>query len=235
MSDYQYVGSELALFSKAENWKQYFSTKLAPYIEGDVLEVGAGIGGTTPYLINSKVRQWTAMEPDAGLAAQLRASLSTIQRPSEVHVGTTHDLKEECRFDTILYIDVLEHIAADQSEVRHASERLKPGGRLIILSPAHPVLYSAFDKAVGHERRYTRSTLSKLTPVGAKLERLFSLDALGTVLSLGNRLLLRQSVPTPSQIAFWDRRVVPISRWVDPIVGFRLGRSIIAVWRKSDA
>lgn len=232
MSDFQYVGGELALFAKATRWKTYFCEKLTPYISGKVLEVGAGIGGTTTYLINSQVRTWTAMEPDAGLAEELQRSLARIQHKSEVVVGTLSDLEADDRFDTILYIDVLEHIADDQSEVARATDRLNAGGRLIVLSPAHPWLFSEFDQAVGHERRYTRRSLSRLTPPGIVLERLFSLDALGTGLSLGNRLLLRQSVPKPSQIAFWDEHVVPLSRWLDPMIGHRFGRSLIAIWRK---
>jgi hypothetical protein len=61
----------------------------------------------------------------------------------------------------------------------------------------------------------------------------FYADAVGMALSLANRMLLRQSMPTRAQILTWDRFVVPLSRVVDPLVGRAFGRSVIAVYRAS--
>ena len=60
------------------------------------------------------------------------------------------------------------------------------------------------------------------------------LDAAGLVLSLGNRVLLRSSTPTVRQIHIWDRRFVTVSRYIDPLLGYRLGKSVLAIWRKRD-
>ena len=68
-----YVGSELELFSEARNWKAYFSRVLAPYVRGQVLEVGGGIGSNTPYLATPAVRGWTSVEPDRSLARRLQS------------------------------------------------------------------------------------------------------------------------------------------------------------------
>jgi hypothetical protein len=57
------------------------------------------------------------------------------------------------------------------------------------------------------------------------------LDFAGTILSLANRLLLRQSYPTMTQLLFWDRWIVPLSRVLDPLTGFRFGKTITGVWR----
>ena len=233
MSDYRYVGGELTLFAKAARWKQYMADRLDAFIAGDVLEVGAGIGGTSHFLVNPRVTSWTALEPDAALVEQLRSGLANLPVRHEVRLGTVDDLPSDRRFDAILYIDVLEHIAEDAREVAAAAARLKVGGRLVVLSPAHPWLFSEFDRAVGHERRYTRRRLRAISPPGTHLETLFSLDAAGALLSLGNRLMLRRSVPTEPQIRFWDRRVVPISRCFDPLIGRRFGRSLVAVWRRT--
>ncbi len=113
-----------------------------------------------------------------------------------------------------------------------AGERIVPGGRLIVLSPAHPWLYSAFDAAVGHVRRYTRASLEAAAPAGWTCERLDHLDAAGLLASASNRLLLRRSLPTPSQLAFWDGVLVRVSRRIDARLGYRLGKSVLAVWRK---
>ena len=73
--DYTYQGKELDVFAAATHWKNYFRGILAPYLKGDVLEVGAGIGGTTVVLHDGSVASWTCLEPDAGLAHQLEKRL----------------------------------------------------------------------------------------------------------------------------------------------------------------
>jgi SAM-dependent methyltransferase len=229
------VGGELELFEKAVHWKAYFRARLHPYLIGKVLEVGAGLGGTTRLLCDGRQEEWTALEPDAELVVQFRQRLQRhpLPLPIEVLAGTTAELTEQNRrFDAIVYIDVLEHIEADRSELERAATLLEAGGRLVVLAPAHQWLFTPFDEAIGHFRRYTARSLQALTPAALRLERLFYLDAVGLLASLGNRLLLRQHMPSPRQIAFWDRFLVPLSRWVDPLLGYRLGKTVVGVWRK---
>lgn len=240
MSTQTYVGSELELFADAVNWKQYWLSKVTGFLGKRVLEVGAGLGGTTELAIahtSDDLEQWLCLEPDPALATQIDQLIAQQRLPAacQTHVGTIEGLAESPDFDTILYIDVLEHIEHDADEVRRAVKRLVPGGHLIALSPALQTLYSPFDKAIGHFRRYTRSSLAAIAPDELAIRRLQYLDCLGASLSLGNRLVLSSSQPTTRQIRFWDRFVVPISRWLDPIQGHVLaGRSVLAVWQKGD-
>jgi hypothetical protein len=113
----------------------------------------------------------------------------------EVQVGTLHDVAEAFWFDTIIYIDVLEHIENDRAELVRAAGFLRAGGHLVVLAPAHQWLFSPFDAAIGHYRRYTRRTLAQLAPPELTLIRLDHLDAVGVLLSLGNRSGLRQRMP----------------------------------------
>jgi hypothetical protein len=135
-------------------------------------------------------------------------------------------------FDTIIYIDVLEHIKEDRSELTEAARRLRLGGHVLVLAPAHQWLYTRFDNAVGHYRRYCKKTLAALTPDDLELVRLIYLDSAGLLASLGNRLMLHSAVPTPRQIAVWDKGLVPLSRLVDPLLFYSMGKSVLAVWRK---
>ncbi len=234
MSQYTYEGDELPTFAEAVRWKRYFRDKLRLWLTGDVLEVGAGQGGTTQLLYDGSQLSWTCLEPDASLAEQISAETTwpASAGPPQVVVGTLAEIDPSLQqFDTIIYIDVLEHIEHDAEELEQAAKLLKPGGTLIVLSPAWPFLFSDFDRAVGHFRRYTRWSLTAVTPASVNLERLFFLDSLGTVLSLANRLLLRRSQPNRSQVQFWDRFVIPLSRCLDTCLGYCFGRSIIAVWR----
>lgn len=144
----------------------------------------------------------------------------------------TADLPPVAAFDSVLYGDVLEHIADDASELRRATALLRRGGHLVVLAPAHQWLFSAFDRAIGHCRRYDRASLAAIAPAGMEVVSSKYLDSLGTALSFANRLVLRHSMPTRRSLAFWDDIVVPLSRRVDPLLGYRFGKSILEVRRK---
>lgn len=234
MDEFHYVGSELDLFAAVKNWKSYWSSRVRPYISGDVLEVGAGIGSNTTLLSPGTSGRWVCLEPDANLSANLRENLKDLggQRDFESLCGTLSSLDDNAKFDTIIYIDVLEHIEDDAAELAMASERLRPGGCVIVLSPAHQWLYTPFDKAIGHFRRYNRASLRKASPPAMQPETIFYLDACGIAASSMNQLFLRQSMPTADQLKVWDHWIIPASRVVDPILRYSVGKSIVGVWRK---
>jgi SAM-dependent methyltransferase len=236
MTEFKYVGSELDLFAAVWNWKAYWSRQIQPFLTGDVLEVGAGIGSNTRFLERGETRRWICLEPDPALVAELAKNLAgTGQvRSHEVVCGTLESLAGQ-QFDTIIYIDVLEHIDDDSGELNRAASHLRPDGRLIVLSPAHQNLFSPFDAAIGHFRRYDRQMLERISPGSLQLERMRYLDCAGLILSAANKLLLRQSMPTKAQLRFWDLWIVPISRVLDKLLLYSVGKTIIAIWRKREA
>ncbi len=234
MSDFTYIGSELELFANATVWKSYLRERLSPYLGAEVLEVGAGLGGTARLLCRGDRRRWVCLEPDPALARQVEQAIHEGVLPPycSTVVGTLDQVKSAQPFDTIVYIDVLEHIEDDRGEFACAAELLEPGGYIIVLSPAHNWLYSPFDKVIGHYRRYSRAGLRALTPAALKLVRMDYLDSVGLLASLANRILLRQSKPIRAQIAVWDKGMVPLSRLLDPILGYNVGRSVLGIWRR---
>jgi SAM-dependent methyltransferase len=229
---YSYQGSELDLFERAVNWKRYYARRLQPYIKGDVLEVGAGIGATSRFLCRGQLRSWTCLEPDPALAARLRAALEIepLPVPSTVRLGTLGDLPPDRPFDTILYIDVLEHIEDDREELRRSARLLGPGGRIIVLAPAHGWLFSPFDRAIGHHRRYSAAMLARISPPPLRLATAFYMDSVGMLASLANRLLLREEYPTRAQIRFWDSTLICLSRVLDPCGRHRIGKTVIGIF-----
>lgn len=231
-----YQGAELTLFAHAVNWKRYFSRQIRPYLGDSVIEVGAGLGGTTG-LLHCGQSAWVCLEPDPAMAAVISTAIAEHRLPPgcRVETGIVDDLLAHGhagRYDSVVYIDVLEHIEGDRAELAAAWRLLKPGGHLMVLSPAFSWLYTPFDKAVGHFRRYHKSDLKKIAPPGAQPVFIRYLDSVGLLASLANRLLLRSGMPTQSQVLTWDRLMVPFSRMVDPLVGYAFGRSILAVWQK---
>ena len=231
---FAYVGSELELFAGATVWKSYLRDRVAPYLGDDVLEVGAGLGGTTRVLCRGSERRWVCLEPDPALAARLVAAIRSGSLPAccEARVGTTADLDDGETFDTAIYVDVLEHVEDDRAEVARAAARLRPGGHLVALSPAHQWLFTPFDRAIGHYRRYSRRAFGALAGDDLRAIRLDYLDSVGLFASLANKLILKSATPTASQIRFWDRVLVRASKVVDPILGRSAGKSVLAVWRK---
>lgn len=228
-----YVGTELELFQHAKHWKRYWTSTVKFAVCGHVLDVGCGLGVNARYVCNDRITGYTFLEPDARLLARVQQyapPTSTIAQHT-IH-GTTKDLKGE-QFDTLLYIDVLEHLEDAVGELQRARDLLRVGGHLIIVVPAFMFLYSPFDKAVGHYRRYDRRMLREQLPTAFHPVRMHYLDSAGLLLSLGNKLLLRHSTPTAGQIAFWDTCIVPLSRITDTLTLHTFGRSLVAVLRKS--
>src|SRR3984957_16771270 len=232
-----YVGGELELFGEARRWKGYLARQIAPFLGERVLEVGAGIGGATTALFEAAegpCRAWLCLEPDLDLAAELRRRVNdgTLASLCTVRSGTVAALAEGELFDAILYIDVLEHIEDDAGELRRVAAHLTPRGRLVVMSPAHPWLYSPFDASVGHHRRYTRASLLAVAPRGLAPICVRYLDAFGLLASLANRVALREAMPTARQLAFWDRFLVGPSSHVDRFLWYSVGKSILGVWRR---
>ncbi len=230
MHDYAYPGSELAIFAKAMRWKSYFRETILPYLGPLILEVGAGIGANTKVFAQDKFERWVCLEPDLRLYEQLSASLPSTSRHEAVP-GTLAALDPARKFHTILYLDVLEHIQDDRAELRLAAGHLQSGGALVVLAPAHGWLYTPFDRAIGHYRRYSKVTLAPIAPPWLRLEKLWYLDSVGLLALLGNRLLLKRSLPTEAQILFWDRWLVRCSHRLDPLLAHSVGKSVLGIWR----
>jgi SAM-dependent methyltransferase len=229
-----YQSPDLELFAEANNWKRYWSNSIGAYIKGRVVEVGAGLGVSTEYMVKPEYPEWICLEPDPSFAAHLarRIERGELPRCCSVKCGILTDLTSNAMADTILYIDVLEHVEDDEGEMRAAASHLKRGGHVVVLSPAFNFLYSQFDRAVGHYRRYHKADIKRLTPPDLTLETVFCLDSIGFFASLANRLLLKSSMPTSAQVALWDRVMVPLSRYTDRFFGTMFGKTIVAVWRK---
>lgn len=236
MDDFNYIGKELEVFQHAKNWKLYWRRRITPYMGDSILDVGAGLGATIDVFQDANFKKWVALEPDKDMVEGLRQRQSNGTLPAwcEVFQSTIAELHPTQLFDSILYIDVLEHIEHDKLELQTASQHLNVNGYLIVLSPAFQYLYTPFDEAIGHYRRYNKQTLAATTPSNCKLISSFYLDSVGVLASLGNRLFLRSSEPNIKQIKLWDTFMVPISRYIaDPVVLNSFGRSIVNVWQRS--
>lgn len=229
-----YQGNELELFEDAKNWKEYFKSFFAHFLLGDVLEIGSGVCGTTKVLCTGKEKSWTCLEPDPAFAEKSSSLITDGKLPHNCRIlsGTLEDIPESITYDAILIIDVLEHVAQDELLIHSAIKHLRPKGKLVVLVPAHQWLFSPFDKAIGHFRRYHKKMIKKIIPHTITQIELLYLDSMGLFASLANKWLLKQSYPDKKQIRIWDTRILRISKLVDPLLGYRVGKSLLGIWEK---
>jgi len=229
-----YCGTELQTFAHANNWKEYVMRHIQPYIKGDVLEVGAGLGAFSRLFTALPLSTLTLLEPDSGMAKTLRETYNKEENGSSTVIsGTMEDIPIASEFDTILYLDVLEHIEDDYGEIGRAFQHLRDGGHLIILAPAFQFFFSDFDKSIGHFRRYSHQTLEPLVCRRGYILLIRYLDSWGSLLSFVNKVFIRSSNPTHSQVRFWDKAIVPLSSFFDKIIRWKFGRSILMVAKKA--
>ena len=228
----KYIGNELEIFEHARNWKAYYGSFIKPMLGKQVAEIGAGLGGTTTALCDGSQENWLCVEPDKELTNEIERKIKEGVLPPICKSFTGYSSAVEKQFDSILYIDVIEHIEDDKAELLHAGNLLKMGGYLFIIVPAHQSLYSPFDKLIGHFRRYSRERLKAAVPASMHIEKSYYLDSAGYFASLVNKLFLKQSMPTLQQVRFWDRVIVPVSRITDRLLGYNFGKSVLLIARK---
>ena len=226
----KYPGAELDNFDKATIWRKYIFFQIKKFIKGNVLEVGAGIGSFTNNYKNLP-NKITLSEID-------QENLSLIKKKfKDTNINFTGDLTKNIKsnYDTIMYLNVLEHIEDDTKEINEAFQKLNPGGFLVILVPAHNNLYSEFDKAIGHFRRYEIKYFRNLKVNNSKLIKLNFLDSAGYFLYYINKIFFKKEVyPSKLKIYIWDKFFTPITFILDKILFYKFGKNILYVIQKSD-
>ena len=173
-----YPGKELEIFDKAVLWRKYIYFLVKKYIKNRLLEVGAGIGSFTKNYKNS-LKNITLTELDKKNIKRLKKRF----KGSKIKIKAQLTSKLSGKFNSILYMNVLEHIKNDKKEINISLNKLNKKGYLIILVPAHNELYTKFDKEIGHFRRYKVNFFKKLKLKNAKIVKLQYLDCLGYFLS----------------------------------------------------
>jgi len=220
----------------ATNYRHALLREFEPYLTGDVIEVGAGIGQFTELLLQSKkVTRVTAIEPDASFCQQLQQRLAP-NRPSSCIVlnGTVSAVAPGTSCDAIVSVNVLEHIEDDAGELSGYARLLKERrGALCLFVPARPEIYAPIDKDFGHFRRYTKAGLrQKLQQAGLKIERLHYFNFIGYFGWWFNFCFLRQRSFSESSVRLFDRIIFPIGHAVESRL-FRppFGQSLLTVAR----
>lgn len=232
------TGSEvLNVISKANRFNRWMYQTIKPYVKGSTLEIGSGIGNISSFFLNDNI-SITLSDTDQKYIDILRNrfyrhnslnSILAVDLEHSAFESTYPELKE--KFDTVFLLNVLEHIKNDHLAINNIHYLLKPGGCIVILTPAYSFLFSALDRALGHYRRYTTSSLNSLL-IESELISLksFYFNFLGIIAWLYGKLLRLKTIPA-NEMSFFNK-LVPIARFIDKILFRKAGLSVIIVGQK---
>jgi 2-polyprenyl-3-methyl-5-hydroxy-6-metoxy-1,4-benzoquinol methylase len=230
---------ELGELSGARRFTDWIVSALRPSFGPSVLEVGAGLGSVTGAIATiDPDRTVVAIEPAGNVYSTLAERCADLPNVTTLQT-TSRDLVEQPAsaafgrgsFDTVLYVNVLEHIEQDVDELRTAFELLRPGGAVGVFVPAMPSLYGSLDYKSGHYRRYTSNQLrAALEQAGFVDCSVRYFDPLGVVpYWLMYRLLDVQTLGSVSSTGY-DRVVVPVSRALERVLARPpFGKNLVAV------
>jgi SAM-dependent methyltransferase len=223
---------DLETLAEATRLSDWMFDQFADLIEGDVVEIGAGIGTFSERILQRPVRKLVLVERDPTcldalerrFGAEPRFAIARESVPDAPSVATAS-------FDFALCQNVLEHIHDDAAALRLIRAALRPGGRAGLLVPANPRLYGPLDRAYGHERRYTRSELSSLlTDAGLVVERLADFNFLGIAGWWLKNRFGRPRIGVGTIRAY--EALLPGWRAIEERRRLRFGLSLVAVARK---
>ena len=224
-----YPGKELEIFDKAILWRKYIYFLVKKYIKNDLLEVGAGIGSFTKNYKNN-LKNITLTELDKQNIKRLKKRF----KGSKIKIKAKLTSKLNGKFNSILYMNVLEHIKNDKKEINISLNKLNKKGYLIILVPAHNELYTKFDKEIGHFRRYKVNFFKKLKFKNARIVKLQYLDCLGYFLYYLNKIFYKNEIyPSKAKIFIWDKFFTPLTFFFDRFLNYRFGKNVLCIIEKN--
>ncbi|MGE5801062.1 MAG: class I SAM-dependent methyltransferase [Gemmatimonadota bacterium] len=202
--------------------------RVRPWVGDRVLEVGSGIGNLSQFLVDRS--NVVLSDTSAEYLERLRARFRHLPNVEvmRLYLPTPEGPIADRRFDTIVCLNVLEHVADDVGSLAAMRRLLDTGGRLVLLVPALRALYGSLDRALGHVRRYTRGDLRvKLERNGFTLRRLEYFNMAGIPgWWVSGKLLHREIIPA-GPLRLFDA-LVPVFR-LERLLPWRIGQSLIAI------
>lgn len=220
----------------AERFTDWMFEQVRPWLGGSILEIGSGKGTYGRKAQRDfPLSRVLVSDIDPGYVEGLRRAFagSNVQ-------ALRVDMEEPADFrqvvppvDSAFALNVLEHTRDDGRALRNVYEVLRPGGYFIVLVPAHPFLYGAIDRSIGHTRRYTKKAfLAAVGTTAFKVRRMFYFNALSLAgWFVAGRVLKRTSVSAGPVNVYV--RLIPFMRFVEKrILRQRVGMSLITVLQK---
>ena len=222
-----YLNHVLEYFDLAENYRKYQLDLIRKHVSSEILEVGPGRGEIIENFM-SENNNITLIDTDKEMCEILNKRFQN----SKIKILNSSINTLENNFDTILYMDVIEHIEDDIKELNYAISKLKKDGKLVIIVPAFSLLFSDFDKSVGHFRRYRKKNFLDYQNDKAELIEMKYFDSIGfIILFLSKIFKFKGNKKAVLGIKVWNL-LIPLSAFIDKIFFHSLGKSLLCVYKK---
>jgi SAM-dependent methyltransferase len=234
---------DLEALARLDNYYGWILDEIRPYLGNRLAEIGAGIGTFTKLLASAHLARNPAtrlevFEPAGHLCRRLRSDLeqthASLVQAGRLLVTEGYFEPSSRQYDTIIMINVLEHIQDDQESVCTAYQALSPGGTFVVYSPALQWLFSSHDEAVGHYRRYDMRALEQiLVKTGFTVVAAKYMDCMGVLPWYLLNVIGGSTSINPRLAHIYDRWFVPITRWIERLWRPWIGKNVLIVARKN--
>jgi len=226
----------LKILRKADNFSNWMFSQIKPFLKGTILELGSGIGTYSKLVIdnfpNNKI---ILSDIDKKYVNYLKGKFAQSNvSVFKLDITNENDFRNlNCTVDSIFVLNVLEHVEDDVQVLKNCYSILNPGGKLIILVPAHKFLFNCIDKTVGHYRRYTKKEMiSKVSKTKFKIKRLFYFNFLSIFGWYWNGSILKKEILNESALGLFNKLVPILSFFEKHILRKKLGMSLVVVLEK---
>lgn len=237
---FAYSGRELEAMVEAANYRRWILDIFKPYLGDHLVEVGAGLGTFSELILSRhECRTLSLVEPSRSMYERLDGLAQRMNSRTHVEafhgdfVSTAPLIKSRQTPDSVLYVNVLEHLKDDEGELSSVNKNLADNGRVLIFVPALSWLYGSFDEQVGHFRRYTRTELEeKLRRAGFRILKSAYFDLPGIFPWWIKYRLLKSETLEPSAVRFYDRFIIPTLRRIEKRIPPPIGKNVIVIGEK---
>ena len=229
MKTHDYSHEVLKTFSLTHNYNTWVFNMLAPFLKGKILEIGCGVGNLTNFL--NKCGELVSIDISENFIKHAQIDFKNVAFHC-INVCDGNITAKLPKFDTVVCINVLEHIEDDKKAIRNMYDLLVPGGRLCIFVPAMNSLYGAMDKDLDHYRRYNKKELYNLVTVpGFKVIKLNYSNLIGIFGWYVNAVLLKRSKFSILQPLIFDK-IVPLIEMLERKIPPPFGMSLLLIGEK---
>lgn len=233
-----YVGKDLEAMSFAVNYHKWILDEFRPFLGKKLVEVGAGTGSFSELLLAEKPKHLTIIEPSE-MFKFLVQNVSQLETETKIKLYQSI-FAEVCgeiaignQPDSIIYVNVLEHIEDDQAELGMIYETLERGGKCFIFVPALMSLYGEFDRKIGHFRRYAKKEIEeKCVAAGFKILTSKYFDFAGIFPWWIKYKLLKSDSLESGAVTLYDKIAVPFISKFETILPMPIGKNILIVCEK---
>ena len=229
-----YAGKDLEAMSFAVNYHRWILSIFEPHLGSRVVEVGAGTGSFSELLLERGLESLSLVEPSTAMYQQLcRRASQDVKTYNDIFENVAERIRAADRPDSIIYVNVLEHIEDDVHELNVINKTLDAGGRVFIFVPALRWLHGSYDRAISHFRRYTRTELEKkCVASGFKVIASRYFDLFGVLPWWVKYKVLQSNNMEPGAVRFYDQRVVPIAKVLESSVTPPIGKNVLLIGEK---